>query len=315
MRHLQLGASLYVPATHKDLVAVGNRVRYPFLRSLIYCTEDAVRGDDVPRALAHLADALPRLAPTAGLLRFIRPRDPLVLRELLGMGGIERIDGFVLPKLNRRLLDSYLGALAGRPDFLLMPTLETIDVFDVTGLAALRDCLRAGGVRERILAVRIGGNDLLSLLGLRRPAGKTVYATPLGAVITQIVLLFRPFGLPLTAPVFEDLDRTDVLAREVQEDLAHGLVGKTAIHPDQVPLIEAAYSVPAAEAQLAERILAPGAPAVFRCQGIMCEPSTHRAWAAETRERARLYGVQRHGATLEGAGAPLDGAPLTEVKG
>lgn len=292
MRHLQLGASLYVPATRDDLVAIGNRARYPFLRSLIYCTEDAVRSADVPCALSRLREALPRLEPVPGLLRFIRPRHPLVLRELLSFDGIRHIDGFVLPKLTCRLLATYLEVLKGWPDFLLMPTLETVEVFDPAELTALRQRLCCEGVRQRVLVVRIGGNDLLALLGLRHPPDATIYTTPLGTVIAHLVVQFRPFGLPLTAPVFEYLDRPDVLAREVEEDLAHGLIGKTAIHPDQVPVIESAYRVTAGELQMAERILETGAPAVFRCQGAMCEPATHRGWAVQIRERARLFGVQ-----------------------
>ena len=64
MSFMQLGASLYVPATRADLTAIGNHVKYPGLRSVIFCTEDAIRPDDVPRALNNLEAALRRFEPT-----------------------------------------------------------------------------------------------------------------------------------------------------------------------------------------------------------------------------------------------------------
>ena len=102
---------------------------------------------------------------------------------------------------------------------------------------------------------------------------------------------FRPHGFNLTGPVYEYLGRAKALAREVSRDLAAGLFGKSAIHPDQVPIIEAEYRVAADELQAAERIAADGAPPVFRLHGAMCEPATHRRWADAILERARLYGV------------------------
>ena len=79
-------------------------------------------------------------------------------------------------------------------------------------------------MRDRILALRIGGNDLLALLGLRRPRQMTIYRTPLGPVIGKLVTTFRPYGFVLTGPVFEHLDTPALLAQEVEEDLAHGMV-------------------------------------------------------------------------------------------
>jgi citrate lyase beta subunit len=289
-RYLQLGASLYVPATRDDLVSIGNREKFPALRSVIFCTEDAVRGDDVPQALANLAAALPRFEPV-GLLRYVRARNPAVLRSLLGMTGVGRLDGFVLPKVTAANLDDYFRAFAEADPFEVMVTLETGEVFDAARMAELRDLLCREAYRRRILSLRVGGNDLFNLLGLRRPRARSIYATPLRLTIASLVTTFRPHGFNLAAPVFEYLDRDDVLAREVRQDLEMGLFGKTAIHPRQVPLIEAGYRVGPADLETAERVLAWDAPPVFRLHDAMCELATHRTWAVLTRERARLYGI------------------------
>jgi citrate lyase beta subunit len=207
------------------------------------------------------------------------------------MDGIERVTGFVLPKVTRHNLDDYLTAFDPSDPHEILPTLETPEVFDPAEMRALRDLLVREPCRRRVLSLRIGGNDLMHLLGLRRPRARTMYATPLGMTIAQLVTTFRPHGFNLTAPVFEFLDRPDVLGREVRADLAHGLFGKTAIHPEQVAVIEAHYRVSPRDLATAERILEPGAPAVFRFHDAMCEPATHRAWATLVCERARLYGV------------------------
>jgi citrate lyase beta subunit len=290
MRHLQLGASLYVPATRDDLVAIGNRRKYPRLRSAIFCTEDSVSRSGLSRAIDNLRAALRCLEP-ADILRFIRVRDPTVLRFLLRMEGIDRINGFVLPKVTLSNLDDYFSLFSPSDRFEIMLTLETIEVFDSAAMTELRNRLLQSPYRDRILALRIGGNDLFNLLGLRRPRARTIYQTPLGVTIAQLVTTFRPHGFNLTAPVFEFLDRSDLLAREAKFDVSYGLIGKTAIHPTQIPVIEAQYRVNRADLRAAELILKQTAPPVFRLQDAMCEPATHRAWATIIRTRSRIYGV------------------------
>ncbi|MFO0799844.1 MAG: HpcH/HpaI aldolase/citrate lyase family protein [Gemmataceae bacterium] len=288
---LALGASLYVPATRPDLAAVAGGRKYPAVRSVVVCTEDAVHSRDLPAALDGVAALLDRAEPF-GPLCFVRPRDPAVLRAVLAMPGACRLAGFVLPKLTRRNLPDYFAAFAADDPFRVMPTLETEDVFDAAEVRRLRDVLLTDPYRPRLLTIRVGGNDLLQLLGLRRPRRGTIYATPVGPVITQLAAAFRPHGVNLTGPVFEYLDDPRGLAREVRRDLACGLFGKTAVHPAQVPVIEAEYRVSVRELRDAEAVLDPAAPAVFRRAGAMCEPATHRRWAEAVRERARVYGVR-----------------------
>jgi citrate lyase beta subunit len=286
---LRLGASLYVPATRPDLAAVANGDRHPFLRSVILCTEDSILAEHVESALDNLRDCLPGIGGNRPLV-FIRPRNTEILRRIVAMRGIERIDGFVLPKATK---DTVAVQAALIPDrFLLMPTLETHHVFDPAALAELRHCLSVPEIRARVLALRIGGNDLLNLLGIRRRRGRTFYETAAGPVVASLVAAFRPFGFPLTAPVFDDFEDADTLHAEVMRDLEHGLVGKTAIHPAQVGGIERHYRVSTADMEMARRILDTDAPAVFQVDGVMCEPTTHAQWAGSILERAEIYGVE-----------------------
>ena len=285
-----LGASLYVPATHPKLCAIAAGQKLAQLRSLIFCTEDAVHARDLQSALANLALALLALRPDPQRQRFVRVRSPEVLQHLLALPGIEHIDGFVLPKATAHNLPDYLQLLAATQHS-LMPTLESVEVFDDLELQRLRQLLLQPAWRARILVLRIGGNDLLNLLGLRRQRGHTLYETPVGSVIARLVTTFKPHGFLLSAPVFEYLDDDATLEREVRQDLLHGLTGKTAIHPDQVPRIERHYSARRSDVAAARRILDPDAAGVFQFDNAMCEPTTHRNWALSVVQAEQHYGA------------------------
>jgi len=288
---MQLGASLYVPATRPDLAAIASGVKFPELRSVIFCTEDAVHERDLNQALNHLVALLPELNSSA-MARFIRPRNPTILWRLLQMNGIEGIDGFVLPKFGPHTLGDWLRVWDDSKGHYLMPILETAEAFDHRKMEVMRDRLEDYGLQDRILCLRIGGNDLLNLLGIRRSRGATVYDTPLRGTIADLVRTFHPAGYHLSAPVFDYLDTPEALAREVEADLQHGLVGKTAIHPAQIPVIEALYQVARDDYETATAVLAPDTAAVFRLRDSFCEPATHWRWARSVLERAQVFGVR-----------------------
>jgi citrate lyase beta subunit len=159
-----------------------------------------------------------------------------------------------------------------------MPTLETAEVFIERDMLALRDILLQEPWRSAVASLRIGGNDLLGLLGMRREAGYTLYDSVLGTHIDRLVGIFKPHGFELSAPVFEFLNDADNLRREVKQDLLHGLTGKTAIHPDQIPLIESMYQVSEQDLLMAQTLMASD-KAVFQYEQRMQEYSTHYKWA------------------------------------
>lgn len=287
-----MGASLYLPANHKHLMEVADGDRLGHTRSLIFCTEDAVADADLSWALFNLSVVLANMRADTNAERFVRVRNPEVLARVLAMPGVEKLDGFVIPKCTRHNFDAYFKQVR-HTEHMLMPTLETADVFNDNEMRQFREALEAPGVRSRILALRIGGNDLLALLGLRRPRNMTIYRTPLGPVIARLVTTFRPYGFVLTAPVFEHLDLPELLDQEVSEDMAYGMVGKTAIHPSQIALIEQHYRVKANDLEAARAILDEDSPAVFKMHNSMCEVATHRAWAQRMVEQSKVFGAHQ----------------------
>ena len=289
----QLGASLYTPATRPDLVALGSG-KISGLSSLIYCTEDAVREADVPLALDNLRAALPQLPLTGSPLRFIRARNPDVLAQLLTLN-LNAVTGFVLPKIHDGNLAEYMRVLerSGQDHLKVMPTLETREALSETRMTLLRDLIFMEGWPGRVLSLRVGGNDLMHALGVRRVPGRTLYEGPLERVMGMLVGVFKPYGLSLSSPVYEVYSDPGTLAREVAQDLEYGLCGKTIIHPAQLATVLEGYRVPESELLEARAILAPDAPAVFSMHGRMCEPATHSRWAQDVLARAELYGVRR----------------------
>lgn len=290
---LALGAVLYIPACHPKAEAMAAGRSGAPCRTLVLCLEDAVREEDLPEALAAVARTLDQSPGPQAPNLFLRPRHPRMLKRLMELNGLERLSGVVLPKISVDRWHRHLEALTAGPSHLaIMPILETAEVFDSRGVERLIRGVLDAGLGQRLLAARVGANDLLSRLGLRRPRDATVYDTPLAPILAELVCRFRAADISLCACVFDGLDRPDLLLKEVARDIEHGLFAKTAIHPSHVPLIEAAYAVGREDLAEAEAILAPDAPAVFRHDGRMCEPAVHRSWALSITARAQLFGLR-----------------------
>jgi len=293
---LELGATLYMPATRPDLLSIVLGERFPDLQSLVVCLEDAVSDIEVQYGLSNLERLLEQIQAAGGRsaegpLVFVRPRNAEMAAQLNDWPLISLIDGFIVPKLDCRSIDPWAKAVT-RPELLLMPTLETPDVYDSGAMVELRDALKHT-FGDKIIALRIGGNDLMGCLGLRRSKTMTLYNSPMGYVIPMLAGIMGAGGYSLTAPVFERMDNPELLKAELELDIAHGLVGKTAIHPSQIALIHDAFRVDPEDVESAKKILAEDAKAVFKHGGAMCEPATHLLWARKTLDRERFYGTTR----------------------
>ncbi|WP_241576346.1 HpcH/HpaI aldolase/citrate lyase family protein [Rosenbergiella collisarenosi] len=293
-----LGATLYMPATRTDLVEIILYGKIPELRSMVICLEDAVSDEDLDSALCNLAVLLVQLKSSANIkhienrpLVFIRPRHEHMAQELVVKYDLVGIDGFVLPKFTRTNLPLWWKIIS-TTHLAIMPTFETREVYDVTEMTALAELLESHACRDRIVALRIGGNDLMSVISMRHPKNHTLYEGPMGYVIKMLVSVFASRGFSLTAPVCEQIDNVKLLERELMQDVAHGLVGKTAIHPSHLTLIHQGFMVEKDDYEDALRILN-SSQAVFKSQGAMCEPATHRNWAITVLERSKYCGIAK----------------------
>jgi citrate lyase beta subunit len=264
----------------------------PHLRSLVICLEDAVN-EMIEFALDNLQRLLLDLSrfkryKNAPLV-FMRPRNLNMAKQLVEWPLMSLIDGLVLPKFTLHDVPIWQHLLQGS-HLRVMPTLESKEVFDAGAMTELAHALQQE-LNKRVLVLRIGGNDLLSCLGLRRSSVYTLYQSPVGYVIGMLSGVMGAAGFSLTAPVCELINQPKLLQQELVLDIEHGLVGKTAIHPTQIPIIHQALQVNASDYQAARLILNDTAPAVFSHNGAMCEPATHERWARRILERAYWYGM------------------------
>lgn len=287
---IELGATLYVPATHSKLWDIAQGLLYPELKSMVICLEDSVLEQDLDSALLNLKQFLFQ-THCAGVKHpvhvFIRPRHLDVAEKVLAWQLNAGFCGFVLPKFTLNTAPIWQQILPAELQY--MPTLETAEYFDAGYLLEMKQYVQQQFLP--VLCLRIGANDLLSCLHLRRPKHVTVYDTPIVQLMQQILGMFIPAGFQLSAPVFEHIEQHELLEKELELDTLHGLLTKTAIHPSQIGLIHQAYRVRQDELIDAQQILQHDAKSVFKSNGSMLEPATHRNWAQRIVLRAQHYGV------------------------
>ena len=283
-----LGATLYMPITHPkvDDFLFGHAPAPA--SSIVLCLEDALADYDVQKGVEKVHALCQSRAFSSDAQVYIRPRCRDMARILAAFRNIHKFDGFVAPKVMPDTAASWLDIARG-PGLSIMPTLESSVYFDPGKVATVRDTLLQHD-RGQISAIRLGGNDLLGVLALRRQRGVTSWEGPLGWVLSMISSMFVSVGYSVAAPVFDIIDDIETLRREVERDVASGFVSKTAIHPSQVPIIQDAFRVQAVDLAHAHAILDCSGKAVFQMSGVMCEPSAHRAWAERTLARAEAAG-------------------------
>jgi citrate lyase beta subunit len=280
-----LAPMLYVPADRADLSMILSGKRDLGICSIAVCLEDAVRPDHRKNAASALCRALEKLDASPRPI-FVRPADTEALDWLLEYLPPDKISGFILPKATVHTIHLWIEKSYGLHT--IFPILETRAALDPVGQ---RELAQACAAHPPVIpGARIGANDLFSLLGgLRRPAGRTVYETPVGRVIDGLLQAFSAQGVRLCAPVCDRIGDLETLQREVEEDIHRGLFAKTAIHPQQVHAIWRAYLPAATEIAEAKLILQPDAPAVFGLNGDMLEPACHGEWARRLLQRDALY--------------------------
>lgn len=282
VNYFELGASLYTPATNFKLLRhIENGISGA--RSMVICTEDAVAEEELESALMSLEQSLKAATVSKKIARFIRPRNPEVLGRILRMDGINKIDGFVLPKCDFESMPAFLSVLSqfATKKFGLMPTLESVHMCQPAQIEQFRTMLESV-TSHSIVCIRIGGNDLFNELGLKRMPEMTIYETPIRSLIDNIVTGFRPHGFEVAAPVFDFSDDRATLKRELKTDISYGFFAKTAIHPNQVNTIEEYINRYVNEHRDIAASLQEESRAVYLDSGQMMEKTCHSNWAERT---------------------------------
>ncbi len=148
------------------------------------------------------------------------------------------------------------------------------------------------GASRRLAGLAWGGEDLSLALGARANRGEDgTYTSPY--VLARDLCLITAAACEVEAidAVFVDYRDMEGLAEEAEAAARDGFDGKMAIHPAQVPIINAAFTpgeedIARAKAILAAFEKAPGA-AVVGLDGVMLD-RPHLLRARRTLEKARL---------------------------
>jgi citrate lyase beta subunit len=283
-----LGASLYIPAVHKDIFKVTTQSKYPNLKSAIICLEDSILDSQVEKGERNLKEILIKI-PEQKLLLFVRPRNIEQLEKILEFPEIEKLDGFILPKVEMGNLERYRKLFT--EEFYFMPTLETAVVFDEVELWKILEFLKE--FQNHILSIRVGSEDIGKSLRLKRGCEKSIHEIPIfSRAITNVVGIFKPEGFNISAPVFSCYKNLGTLKREVEGDLENGLFGKSVIHPKQIDVVEQVYKISEDDLSEAQAILKENL-AVEGFKEKMLEKKTHSNWAEDIILRNSIFGGKR----------------------
>ncbi|NLI21470.1 MAG: HpcH/HpaI aldolase/citrate lyase family protein [Clostridiales bacterium] len=318
----RVGALLYTPALREGIADKLEKNAYPCLSSLALCLEDSIRDSALAQAeraacrtLAQIGEK--RIPPERLPLIFLRIRSPEHMAHIHAMLGAdaELLTGYILPKFDLANGHEYLRTLErlprrdGRPLY-AMPILESRMIAEVGtrrhALLHLKDLLDAAG--PAVLNVRVGGNDLSNLYGLRRTAAQSVYDIGvIRDVLMDILNVFTADYL-VSAPVWEYFGHdpegawAEGLRRELALDRMNGFIGKSAVHPAQLPLIRESLRVSRADYQDAAGILHWGSAELGVAKSLdgsrMNEVKCHGRWAARVRALGDLYGFREEAAPV-----------------
>lgn len=225
-------------------------------------------------------------------------RDVVAVMEAAGTD----LDVIVLPKVDDvshltfadhllSALESELGLAAGRIG--LEAQIET-----ARGLAGVEAI--AAACPGRLEALVIGPGDLAASLGMPHTSiGAPVPGYPGDGwhhALARMLVAARANGLQAIDGPWARIGDAEGLRESAERSRALGYDGKWSIHPEQPPVLDEVYGVPAADLEHARRVLAAHAEAAARGDGAarldgeMIDEAT-RAMAARLVARAALSGT------------------------
>lgn len=311
-----VGALLYTPALNQNIAGAVLQGRLGERYSLALCLEDTISAGLTEAAEGQAVNTLRQLwaaaqdQPLTLPKLFIRVKEPAQAGRLFAAAADCQsiLTGFIFPKYTVANAAAYNQALeavnqqAERP-LAMMPILESPDIVDLPGrperLAAIKERIDAMG--ELVLNVRVGGNDFCNQFSTRRHYDETIYdILPVAQLLGDILAVFSR-DYVVSGPVWEFFSSQDGqwaqgLRRELKLDRLNGFVGKTVIHPKQIPVVNEMLKVTNKDLQDAKAILNwdGGGLLVGKSYGgeRMNEVRTNCNWARKTLLLAELYGIE-----------------------
>lgn len=259
--YYSVGALLYCPADNTSIASSIISQKFGTKFSLALCLEDTINDNFVAKAEDLLISSINDIYQSRQSADFflpkifIRVRNPEQIRRLsrrLGDSN-ELITGYIIPKFSPADADSFLDQIAelnGRPGAVkyAMPIYESPAIVNLSTrydiLYGLKEKLAS--VEPWILNIRVGGNDLSNLFGFRRESDESIHQiSPIANIFSDIITVYG-MDYVISGPVWEYYSGPQWeagLRKEIKDDRLCGFIGKTVIHPGQIPVVNDACRV------------------------------------------------------------------------
>lgn len=310
-----VGALLYSPALNEKIANMVIKGALEEKYSIALCLEDTIAEDMIEVAEAQMKTTLKKiyLAAKAGLtyvpMIFVRVRNPEQMNRIyLSIEEYQDVlTGFIFPKYSLTNADEYNQGLLdinrkSKKKIYMMPILESRDIVEYRTrrevLCGIKD--KIDSMSKYVLNVRVGGNDFSNEFSARRNYDETIYdILPISQLLGEILTVFSR-DYVVSGPVWEffasDNDEWKRgLMQELKLDKLNGFVGKTVIHPKQIPVVNEMLKVTKKDYQDAKAILNWDDTGLQVGKSIggerMNEVRTHYNWARKIVLLAELYGV------------------------
>lgn len=310
-----VGALMYCPANmHGRIVEALRDEQFGKPFSLAFCLEDTVSEDAVEAAEEYLYNTLMRIDEAAKNydfylpLIFVRIRSAQQLEKLAVIYSCfsNILTGFIIPKFFLDNCDEYIEKIQNIKkagfQYYYMPIFESSSMIDLEfrhqKMAAVKQKLDQ--VKDRILNIRVGGNDLSHAFSLRRPVDSTIYdLRPVADILIDIITTFGTTYV-VSGAVWEYYSGNgwdDGLRKELRLDQLNGFIGKTVIHPKQIAIVNESLRVNKSDFDDACKILnwdnTDGSLVSASSESTrMNEYKTHYNWASKICRLASVYGYR-----------------------
>ena len=323
-----VGALLYMPASNTKIAQKIISGEYSFVKAMVLDLEDSL-GDDlvgfgqrtIKNTIRELGEAIEKGTITIDdiPLIFVRVREAKHITDTMQMLGedLQYITGFNIPKFDKNTCDSFIEAFIEvrdyakkelNTDLYMMPIIENKNTMyrqlRMDNLLYMNDRLRA--IQDSVLNIRVGGADFCQVYGIRRGMNDDIY--DIGVVRSVLNDIVNVFGKSyiVSGPVWEyfenkdnpeDTRWSDGLKKELYADHLNGFLGKTSIHPSQLPFIHESLIQTMEDYEDALNILGMNQNTVGVKKSAggnrMNEAKTHANWARKTIGLANMYGVRK----------------------
>lgn len=244
---------LFIPGHRQSMLAKARAVPAD---AVVFDLEDSVPASEKDTARALVADILDDWPESGAPAAFVRINPPRAAHLHLDLEVLDAHDhvGIIVPKVDLPIELSAVFDRMGRGSRDIIVNIETP-----------RSLLRAADFADTsgVSGLFLGAEDLTNALGMRRTSAGDELSWPRFLVLAAS----RAAGIEAYDTIHPEFHNLDTLRADCERAASYGFDGKFAIHPAQIPVINAAFTPPEDEVAHARRVVEAFEAAVERGDG------------------------------------------------